>query len=234
MRKILYAIAFLFLVVSYSYSQGRTQDVVYLKNGSIIRGLIIEQVPNKSIKVQTRDESIFVYQMDEIEKLGKEEDTSYSFKKILGPKRTYDIKGYRGFLDLGYTTGDDGCIQFTTSHGYQLNPYFFFGAGTGVSYFTDSKSALIPVFADLRGNFTNGQIVPFIGLRIGYAIDVTSDYGGNGFYCNPFVGVKYMLGKQSAVNFSLGYGSQARRYSFRGHSSSKSIDGFNFKIGIEF
>lgn len=136
MRKILYAIAFLFLVVSYSYSQGRTQDVVYLKNGSVIRGLIIEQVPNKSIKVQTRDESIFVYQMDEIEKLGKEEDTSYSFKKILGPKRTYDIKGYRGFLDLGYTTGDDGCIQFTTSHGYQLNPYFFFGAGTGVSYFT--------------------------------------------------------------------------------------------------
>lgn len=116
MRKILYAIAFLFLVVSYSYSQGRTQDVVYLKNGSVIRGLIIEQVPNKSIKVQTRDESIFVYQMDEIEKLGKEEDTSYSFKKILGPKRTYDIKGYRGFLDLGYTTGDDGCIQFTTSH----------------------------------------------------------------------------------------------------------------------
>jgi hypothetical protein len=110
MRKILYAIAFLFLVVSYSYSQGRTQDVVYLKNGSVIRGLIIEQVPNKSIKVQTRDESIFVYQMDEIEKLGKEEDTSYSFKKILGPKRTYDIKGYRGFLDLGYTTGDDGCI----------------------------------------------------------------------------------------------------------------------------
>lgn len=103
MRKILYAIAFLFLVVSYSYSQGRTQDVVYLKNGSVIRGLIIEQVPNKSIKVQTRDESIFVYQMDEIEKLGKEEDTSYSFKKILGPKRTYDIKGYRGFLDLGYT-----------------------------------------------------------------------------------------------------------------------------------
>lgn len=99
MRKILYAIAFLFLVVSYSYSQGRTQDVVYLKNGSVIRGLIIEQVPNKSIKVQARDESIFVYQMDEIEKLGKEEDTSYSFKKILGPKRTYDIKGYRGFRE---------------------------------------------------------------------------------------------------------------------------------------
>lgn len=87
---------------------------------------------------------------------------------------------------------------------------------------------------DQRTTIKLGQIVPFIGLRIGYAIDVTSDYGGNGFYCNPFVGVKYMLGKQSAVNFSLGYGSQARRYSFRGHSSSKSIDGFNFKIGIEF
>ena len=48
MKRVLYTITFLFLVVFYSYSQERGQDVVYLKNGSIIRGIIIEQVPNKS------------------------------------------------------------------------------------------------------------------------------------------------------------------------------------------
>ena len=31
------------------FAQGNYQDVVYLKNGSIIRGIIIEQVPNVSI-----------------------------------------------------------------------------------------------------------------------------------------------------------------------------------------
>jgi len=48
------------------------QDVVYLKNGSIIRGMIIEQIPNKTLKIQTRDRSVFVYKYDEIEKITKE------------------------------------------------------------------------------------------------------------------------------------------------------------------
>lgn len=53
-------------------SSNELQDVVYLKNGSIIRGIIIEQVPNVSIKIQTGDGSVFFYKMEEIEKLTKE------------------------------------------------------------------------------------------------------------------------------------------------------------------
>lgn len=49
------------------------QDVVYLKNGSIIKGLIIEQVPNESLKIQTADGSIFVYEMDQVAKIAKEQ-----------------------------------------------------------------------------------------------------------------------------------------------------------------
>lgn len=48
------------------------QDVVYLKNGSIIHGQIIEQIPNVSIKIQTRDGNIFVYEMEEVLKIVKE------------------------------------------------------------------------------------------------------------------------------------------------------------------
>jgi hypothetical protein len=48
------------------------EEVVYLKNGGIIRGTIIEQIPNKSIKIQTKDGNVFVYNMDEVEKLTKE------------------------------------------------------------------------------------------------------------------------------------------------------------------
>ena len=47
-------------------------EVVYLKNGSIIRGIIIEQTPNVQIKIQTKDGSVFVYKMDEVEKITKE------------------------------------------------------------------------------------------------------------------------------------------------------------------
>lgn len=53
-------------------AQQSYDDVVYLKNGSIIRGLIIEQIPNVSLKIQTKDNSVFVYNMEDVKKMTKE------------------------------------------------------------------------------------------------------------------------------------------------------------------
>lgn len=59
-------------ISSVAFAQGNYQEVIYLKNGSVIRGVIIEQIPEKSIKIETPDRSVFFYRMDEIEKLTKE------------------------------------------------------------------------------------------------------------------------------------------------------------------
>ena len=48
------------------------EDVVYLKNGEIVRGTIIEQIPGESLEIQTQDGSVFVYDLDEIAKIAKE------------------------------------------------------------------------------------------------------------------------------------------------------------------
>lgn len=47
-------------------------DVVYLKNGSRIKGLITEIIPSQHLKIQTSDGSLFVFQMEEVEKVSKE------------------------------------------------------------------------------------------------------------------------------------------------------------------
>jgi len=47
-------------------------EVLYLKNGSIIRGMIIEQIPNEQVKIKTGDGSVFVYTMDQVLKITKE------------------------------------------------------------------------------------------------------------------------------------------------------------------
>lgn len=54
------------------FAQGNMREVVYLKNGSVIKGVILEQIPNESIKIQTADGSIFVYPMADVEKIAKE------------------------------------------------------------------------------------------------------------------------------------------------------------------
>ena len=72
MKNILLILGFCFIFIFVSYAQQNLKDVVYLKNGSIIKGIIIEQTPGKSIKIQTKDGSVFVYEISEIDKMVKE------------------------------------------------------------------------------------------------------------------------------------------------------------------
>jgi hypothetical protein len=46
-----------------------TEDIIYLKNGSIIHGMIIEQVFNVSTTIETKDGKVFVFKTDEIREI---------------------------------------------------------------------------------------------------------------------------------------------------------------------
>ena len=63
----------LLLGVSSSFAQSEYEDVVYLKDGGVRRGLIIEQIHNESVKLKTAYGEIFVIQMSDISKIAKEE-----------------------------------------------------------------------------------------------------------------------------------------------------------------
>ena len=73
------SILFLIAVISISLfsqkvmAQSNYIDVVYLKNGSIIKGIIVENTPNVGVKLKTADGNIFVYNYTDIEKFTKEE-----------------------------------------------------------------------------------------------------------------------------------------------------------------
>lgn len=115
------------------------QEVVYLKNGSVIKGTVIEQIPGQSVKVQTQDGSVFVYTMDEVEKVVKEMKSNYvrkpAFKKpaFNWKNKGYRPTGYAWFIDAEYTSGKEFLrsqyIGLGTTHGYQFNPYIFVGVG---------------------------------------------------------------------------------------------------------
>ena len=79
------------------------EDVVYLKNGSIIRGLIIEHVPSETIKIQTREGNLFVYEIWQVERIMKE-----SRAKTIGGKNPGLALG----LSLGGGILIDGVGQF--------------------------------------------------------------------------------------------------------------------------
>jgi hypothetical protein len=49
------------------------EDFVYTKNGTIITGVIIEQIPNVQLKIQSKDKNITTLRFDEIQKITKEQ-----------------------------------------------------------------------------------------------------------------------------------------------------------------
>ena len=105
MKKVAFLLTALLLSVVIYAQQDNLVDVVYLKNGSILRGIIIEQVPNESIKLQTADGNIFVYKTSEIDKITKEAAVNQSRKQLVyGDNDIQQRKGYIG-LSLGPSIG---------------------------------------------------------------------------------------------------------------------------------
>jgi hypothetical protein len=53
-------------------AQQQEEDVVYLKDGSVLRGTIIEDVPGESVRIRTRDGNVFRISYDRIERRTRE------------------------------------------------------------------------------------------------------------------------------------------------------------------
>ena len=60
-----------FAMTSQAFAQ-QMEDVVHLKNGGLVRGAIIEEIPGESLKIKTRDGNVFFYTMDEVAKMSRE------------------------------------------------------------------------------------------------------------------------------------------------------------------
>ncbi len=210
------------------------QEVVYLKNGSIIRGVIIEQVPNESLKIQTADGNVFAYQMDEVEKITKEEvKNSRNHSRRDDKYKKYGLnRGYRGFVDLGYTLGFNSSIErrleVFTSHGYQFFPYLFVGVGAGMQYYHELEDVFgVPIYLHLRTSVPLRPFRPFIDLRIGYNV-----CDAHSVYFSPSVGCRYAINDVCGLNVSIGYSWQCV------HDTPRHIDngsgGISFKVGVDF
>ncbi|MCF0236443.1 MAG: hypothetical protein HUK09_07115 [Bacteroidaceae bacterium] len=196
MKKVLFLLFFLATSLV-SMAQSHLTDVVYLKNGSVIRGIIIEQDPARSLRIQTRDGSVFVYQMIEIDRIAKEAPapsyTAYdTYMSHFKPR-------FEGYLDAGITT-DELRVDILASAGARINPYLYLGAGVGANYLTDSELFFIPIFAHGRLSYPVApNINGFVDFRLGYSATAEEGYEG-GFYMSGLSGLEF-----GRVSFGVGF-----------------------------
>lgn len=232
MKKLVLLLTLLLCISTYASAQNYT-EVVYLKNGSVIKGVIVEQIPNVSLKIKTSDGSLIICNMDDVSKITKEERYKKDYRQ--NPRST--LKGYKGFVDFGFigdiNDNDANKVEISTSHGYQFNNYFYVGGGLAASIYTDLDLVTVPFFVDFRANFINKKITPFADIKTGYSVgDI------EGLYVTTSVGVRFSLKSKKAINLKLEYNYQQYDYYDGGYyyydDDVLDYAGLGVKVGFEF
>jgi hypothetical protein len=198
------------------------EDVVYLKNGGVMRGTIVEQIPNKSLKIQTVDRNIFVYKFDEIERISKENIP------IETPKNSQTINNYKshGFINISeilycqgfglitydgtqtYGNNTSHSFGFRTVNGIQINNHLSIGIGVGIDkYDIDTH---IPITIDVRYSFINGKLSPTFNSNFGYSFGL--DNAISGVEINPSIGIRSYISQKNAYFFNIGYKWSIQQY----------------------
>jgi hypothetical protein len=156
MKKIsvLLVLAF-FVIFSAAMFAADLLDVVYLKTGAVIKGVITEEIPGVSVKIETSDGNVFVYKESEISKTGKETAKTAAKartkpKVIIPEKDNAFIFNPVGFLFFGpqfeyeRRINDDlyfsGIIRFQslglfTGEAFRGTDLLSGSAGIGIKYF---------------------------------------------------------------------------------------------------
>lgn len=113
---IIVLISFLISVMSVATVHGSSsEDVVYLKNGSVIRGQIVEIIPDEKISIRLAGGSVLVYRFDEIERIEKQQvirvdDNPYKNHRKFG---SWGLIGSWGLTVLGSAAMGDEMVGTT-------------------------------------------------------------------------------------------------------------------------
>jgi hypothetical protein len=192
----------LLLGVSSSFAQ-EYEDVIYLKDGGVRRGLIQEQVPNEAVKLKTSYGEIFVITWSEISRIVKEEKTAVltpnsHYTRYFFVPNAFPLKKTSGYLQTTYLMGwsanygvsDYTSIGFFTTLfgqpfivtpkiGVKVSDHWHIGGGVLLGYIGDP-------FGITYGLSTWGNIEKNVTVALGWA------FGGGGIRQSPMLSVNAM------------------------------------------
>lgn len=202
----------LLFVTSLSVLGQQYEDYVYLKNGSVIHGIITEQIPNESIRIESQG-NVFYFRMDEIEKITKVLISKTKNERAPKEKEGSGLKkGYQGIAEMafGVSYGDDidhanETIKLNVVNGYRFNPFIAVGINTGARFLMRDDFYLVPVLADIRINVLNRKASPYFSLDLGPAYNGTENFTNYGTMFGMGIGGAIKITPKNNFNIGMSY-----------------------------
>lgn len=201
------------------------EDVVYLRNGSVYRGVIVDQEAGESYTIRIFGGSTIVVAVADVQKVRRERATgpieyeydAYRQRDIRVRRRSqyFDYR-QRGFTMQWQTiVGLIDGMRLTC--GYRFNRFAALGVSGGFEYGNSVNQAHVPyavsngyfpILLCLSGDVLKERLTPFYSFEIGYTFPMNKllyDPGYDGFYYGPTPPNQYVSygGVTSGAGFGL-------------------------------
>ena len=211
MPKTLMLFSLLFLGAGLSGQSGL--DAVYLENGSIYRGKIIEH-DSTQLKIEIIGGSVFVLPISQVTEIQQEKNNRF----VNNTKQ----KGYINFTSLGVLVGsstDNKTSPFSgiIDNNYRFSNWFACGLRTGIELINEN---VIPVAANIKIFVPGSTGRLFFSSSGGYCFPLNKpeEYGVDKMYGGPLLenefGVIIPVSVGNAVYFAAGYRYTVLKYRY--------------------
>ena len=231
---ILFISEFTFLVYG---QKNEVASKVFLNDGSIYIGRILDVVTDKSIRLQLNDGIVISISYSNIKKIIQSDDAG----KQRVEHRAYEFRE-KGFYNVNYASITSGSgiegmstigFGLSSSFGYMFNKYFGLGLGIGIdkfdvmnlknsnsyyyNYIESPFTNTYPLFIEARGYFYGKMNAYYYSFNAGYGFVNTNEefsildaHGGMMYY--PAIGIRF--GGKKHFNFCIDFGVKFQKADF--------------------
>jgi hypothetical protein len=195
----------------------KKEDVVYLSNGSIIRGVAKTDSTAGIIRILNRAGDTWVFNLSEVDSLTREKP--YEYKAVLFNQPGFEFNINAEFLIRSQENAIGKAVipGVDMVFGYRINPFFSAGAGMGLEFFETME---IPFSLSVRARTSVRALSPFALIKAGYTMPAEkrsddwnysyTSYGG--FNGSLGLGIEKILNENASFLFSFSYHYQALNY----------------------
>ena len=180
-------------------------DVVRLRNGSVIKGTIKEyMITGDSVKIATETGTMRLRLSDVGSMSIKGETLEFAeYKPTAKKKYRWSAEAFAGYNFGGLRVG------VLTTHGVELNPHLFVGGGTGIiANILDRKNgSMFPIYGEIRTTAGNKKVSFTAGLKAGGGAIFFTRYIEPSYYASLDVGVRFLLSEKLSMSIAPYLGS---------------------------
>ncbi len=254
--KFLLLIAVLFFssqIFAQETEQFKRTDVVYLKNGSIFRGVIKSYEVAGQLRLELEKGQVIIFESKNIKKIVQEATADEQLIVDSEPNKQYAFReqGVYYSTAIGYIGGNNLNANYTDAYnihflsGFQFNRWVGAGLGVGVDFYNVNLGSVLPVYAEGRGYFKASNFSPFYQVAAGWGFPIVGEDSfysekKGGYYLAPALGLRF--GGSQEANFFTTIGLQWQKATYTqdfgdGVSNNKdtyTFRRFNFKVGVVF